>query len=82
MTYHVTNVSNTQYTSEAVTIKPAVEVEVSKEIYDYLNDVFGASGKFTFRTSGKPAKATKPTKVKEVKEIKEIKETKKPTSKK
>jgi len=71
MKYFVTNVSSTQYTSEAVTIKPSKEVEVSKETYDYLNEVFGTSGKFTFRTEGKaePKKKVKAKKEVETKEV-------------
>lgn len=70
MKYYVTNVSTSHYSSSKVSIKPATEVEVGKDVYNYLNDVYGASGKFTFRTD-KPKKETKATK-----EIKPKKETK------
>jgi len=77
MKYFVTNVSTSHYSSSKVTIKPSLEVEVSKDVYDYLNDVYGASGKFTFRTDGKvEVKAKKEVKDDKPKVEKEVKVTK------
>lgn len=77
MKYFVTNVSKAHYSSSKVAIKPSAEVEVEKEVYDYLNDVYGASGKFTFRTDSKSeVKTKKATKVDKPKATKEVKVTK------
>jgi hypothetical protein len=82
MKYFVTNVSNTQYTSKTVTIKPLVEVEVEKPTYDYLNEVFGTSGKFTFRTDGRgKAKKTEAKGVEVKKTEAKTEEAKKPKAK-
>jgi len=51
------------HSKDDFTIKAGDEKEVSKEIYDYFNQYFGASGNFNFKTSGDNAKRkTKPKK--------------------
>ena len=74
MKYFVTNISNIQYTSKEITIKPKTEVELAKEIYDYLNATFGDSGKFTFRTDGKKASTKNKKPEVETVEVEEVKE--------
>lgn len=37
-------------------IKGGQEMEVSKEIYNYFNNTFGTSGRFTFSTKEAPKK--------------------------
>ena len=51
-------------------IKAGQEKEVSKEIYDYFNNTFGASGKFNFATKGEAKKAKPEVSVKKEEEVK------------
>ena len=55
-------------------IKAGQELEASKEIYDFFNNAYGASGKFNFRSVGTPTKPVKKAKV--VEEKPEVKEAK------
>ena len=56
-------------------IKAGQELEVSKEIYDYFNNAYGASGKFNFATKETPKKAPAPKKEEVKKVVKEVKKS-------
>ena len=47
------------HSKDDFTIKGGQELEVTKEIYDYFNNTYGASGRFSFKTTGATKKATR-----------------------
>ena len=67
MKYFVKYLRKNKYTlSNKLTIKSGEEVEVEKEVFDYLNGTFGDAGMFTFRKEDvkEPKPEAKPTKSK------------------
>ena len=83
MTYFVKRIAGGNYANAEFVVKLGTEVEVTEEQYKYLNDTFGTSGHFTFRTSGlkkttTPKVVENPTPKKEVEKKKSTKQKKVP----
>ena len=81
MTYTIKCISGIHSTADFV-IKGGQEKEVSKEIYDYFNNRFGASGSFNFSVKDTPKKAKSVPSVNKEDEVVKEKVTKKRTTKK
>ncbi len=58
------------------TIRSGDTIEVDKEIYDYFNKHFAASGNFNFIEEGSKQEKPKPTRKPKSKPVKELEETK------
>ena len=76
MTYIIKCISGIHSRADFL-IKGGQELEVSKEIYDYFNNRFGASGNFNFITKGVEKKVTAKKVETKVEDVKEVKVTKK-----
>ena len=75
MKYFVKYLRKNKYVlANKLTIKANEEVEVDKEIFDYLNGTFGDSGMFTFRKEEEVSKPTPKRKTATKKATKEVAE--------
>lgn len=59
MDYYVKRIAGGNYSNAELVIKLGDEVKVTEEQYKYLNQTFGTSGYFTFRTENTQKKKQK-----------------------